>query len=74
MTDLPPLESSVDVVLWAISRTRPITITDIRARWGVHKSTAWRWRDLLNEARERSQGLRPQYRTPATTTTEARAP
>lgn len=68
------LDSSVDVVLWAISRSRPITNADICARWGVHKSTAWRWRDVLNDARERAQGLRPQYRTPSTTTTEARAP
>lgn len=58
------MEASVDVVLWAIARQRAITVADICARWGVHKSTAFRWRDLLNDARERAQSLHHRHRTP----------
>lgn len=49
------LESSVDVVLWAIQHRRPLTREDIITRWGVHKSTAWRWLPTLESARQRAQ-------------------
>lgn len=48
------LESSIDVVLWAIQQRTPISVDAIRTRWGVHKSTAYRWLALLNDARDRA--------------------
>lgn len=66
------METTVDVVLWAIARQRPITSDDICTRWGVHKSTAWRWRAVLNDARERAQGLHHRHRTPVPETNRER--
>lgn len=68
------MEATVDVVLWAIARQRPITSDDICTRWGVHKSTAWRWRDLLNDARDRAHGLYHRHRTPVQEADRERQP
>lgn len=47
------LASSIEVVLWAIAQRHPITSAAIIARWEVHPNTAWRWRGLLEDARQR---------------------
>lgn len=44
---------NIDVVLWAISFRRVITVEDILTRWSVSRATAFRWRAPLNDARER---------------------
>lgn len=48
---------AVDIVLWAIVQRNTITWKAVRARWGVHKSTAFRWVKELEDARQRAQFL-----------------
>jgi hypothetical protein len=70
---------TLDVVLWAIAQRKPITQPQIRARWGVHKSTAGRWVGPLEDARQRVQmrGIAPaeapRVRVPLPPGSEARA-
>lgn len=61
------LACSIEVVLWAIAQRHPITSVAIIERWEVHRNTAWRWRDLLEDARQRVLLMPPpRPRQPAT--------
>lgn len=57
--------ATIDIVIWAISQRKPISKDGIVARWGVSRSTAWRWLKDLEDARLRVQILgippAPQY-------------
>lgn len=58
MAELNVYHFHVDVVLWAIARRSAITADDIRTRWNVGRSTAFRWVQGLNEARKRAEAAR----------------
>ena len=45
----------VDRVLWAIARRQPLTWQEVATRFGVSRSTAFRWLIVLEEARQRAQ-------------------
>lgn len=49
------LESSIDLVLWAIARRTSITARDVAAHFPVHRATAYRWARVLEDARVRAQ-------------------
>lgn len=70
------LQSSVDVVLWAIAQEQPITPASIRDRWHVDRATAYRWWHLLESARVRAQLMviprARRYRTPVVDQAEVR--
>ncbi|NUS37624.1 MAG: hypothetical protein HOQ02_01165 [Lysobacter sp.] len=68
--------ASLEVFLWAIAQREQITWQAIRERWDVDRSTAFRWRDVLEAARVRAQNMpiprQPSYRRPVAAP-EARA-
>ena len=67
----------VEKVLWAIERRTPIRPADIATRFGVSRSSAYRWAYSLEQARLLAQTMEiPRgagHRTPVQADTEARA-
>lgn len=70
------LESSIDIVLWAIGRRGVITARDVDARFSVSRATAFRWARVLEDARVRAQFMdiprARSLRSPNTLQAEAR--